>query len=54
MACLSFSFSINVEKSLRPILVCWAWIPTTPCVVKRLLFRVKHCRTGNTDPCIEL
>jgi len=24
------------------------------CEIKRLLFRIRHCRKGNTDPCIEL
>ena len=25
-----------------------------PCQIKRLLFRIRNCRRGNTDPCIEL
>lgn len=25
-----------------------------PREIKRLLFRIRNCRTGNTDPCIEL
>jgi len=28
--------------------------PSIPCEIKRLLFRIRHCRNGNTDPCIEL
>jgi hypothetical protein len=35
-------------------LLALAWIATIPCVVKGLLFRVKHCRRGNNNPCIEL
>ena len=28
--------------------------PSVTCEIKRLLFRIRHCRSGNTDPCIEL
>ena len=28
--------------------------PSITCEIKRLLFRIRNCRSGNTDPCIEL
>jgi hypothetical protein len=28
--------------------------PSITCEIKRLLFRIRNCRTGNTDPCVEL
>jgi len=28
--------------------------PSITCEIKRLLFRIRNCRKGNTDPCIEL
>jgi phage replication-related protein YjqB (UPF0714/DUF867 family) len=28
--------------------------PSVTCEIKRLLFRIRNCRGGNTDPCIEL
>ncbi|HEV2667172.1 MAG TPA: poly-gamma-glutamate hydrolase family protein [Blastocatellia bacterium] len=28
--------------------------PSVTCEIKRLLFRIRHCRAGNTDPCVEL
>jgi hypothetical protein len=31
-----------------------AGVPSIPCEIKRLLFRIRNCRSGNTDPCIEL
>jgi hypothetical protein len=31
-----------------------AGVPSIPCEIKRLLFRIRNCRGGNTDPCIEL
>jgi hypothetical protein len=31
-----------------------AGVPSIPCEIKRLLSRIRNCRRGNTDPCIEL
>jgi hypothetical protein len=35
-------------------LLVLAWIPSIRCLIKQLLFRIKHCRSGNTNPCIEV
>jgi len=31
-----------------------AWLPPVPCEIRRRLFRIRNCRRGNSDPCIEL
>jgi hypothetical protein len=35
-------------------LLPFAWLPEVRCVIKQLLFRIRHSRTGNTDPNIPL
>ena len=35
-------------------LIPLAWVPPITCKIKRLVFRIRNCRSGNTDPCIEL
>jgi phage replication-related protein YjqB (UPF0714/DUF867 family) len=35
-------------------LIPLAWVPPITCEIKRLMFRIRNCRRGNTDPCIEL
>ena len=35
-------------------LLVFAWIPGILCLIKQLLFRARHCRSGNADPCIPL
>ncbi len=32
----------------------FAWIPSVMCTIKQLVFRIRHCRTGNDNPCREL
>lgn len=39
---------------LLAVLLLFAWIPSIWCLIKQILFRVKHCGKGNTDPCVEL
>ncbi|MGH7908961.1 MAG: hypothetical protein ACRENW_03810 [Thermodesulfobacteriota bacterium] len=43
-------------RSIRDSVVVMsrAGVPCIPCEIKRLLFRIRNCRRGNTDPCIEL
>lgn len=48
LACLFKSLS----NSALAILLGRA--PSIPCEIRRLLFRIRNCRRGNTDPCIEL
>ena len=36
------------------ILILFAWIPGVWDLIKELLFRISHCREGNSDPCIKL
>lgn len=36
------------------ILLVFSWIPGVFCIVKQLLFRARHCGSGNADPCIPL
>lgn len=36
------------------VLAIFAWIPGIRCLIKKLLFRITHCRRGNSDPCVEL
>lgn len=36
------------------VLVIFAWLPGVKCAIKKLLFRIAHCGSGNSDPCIEL
>ena len=36
------------------LLMSRAGSPSIPCEIKRLRFRIRNCRRGNTDPCIEL
>lgn len=31
-----------------------AWIPSIACRIRRLRFRIRACRAGNDDPCVEL
>lgn len=31
-----------------------AGVPSIRCEIKRLLFRIRNCRRGNADPCVEL
>ena len=35
-------------------LLALAWVPSILCEIRRLLFRIRNCRRGNSDPCIEL
>ncbi|RME86773.1 MAG: hypothetical protein D6770_11130 [Anaerolineae bacterium] len=35
-------------------LLPFALFPPVRCIIKKLLFRIQHCPTGNSDPCIEL
>lgn len=43
-------------KSLGYSVMVMPLIPlaSTKCAIKRLGFRIRNCRKGNTDPCIEL
>jgi len=36
------------------VLLIFAWIPSVMCLIKQLLFRIKHCGKGNTNPYIGL
>lgn len=36
------------------VLLLLIWIPGVRCLIKQLLFRVRHCGRGNSDPCIQL
>lgn len=36
------------------LLILLSWIPGVKCALKRLLFRLNHCSSGNSDPCREL
>ena len=47
-ACLMISVGGSVLAMSR------AGVPSIPCEIKRLLFRIRNCRRGNTDRCIEL
>jgi hypothetical protein len=40
-----------VYGSIIIALAIFAWIPSVRCTIKQLLFRIRHCGTGNTDPC---
>lgn len=35
-------------------LIFFIWIPVVLCLIKQLVFRIKHCGSGNDDPNIEL
>jgi len=35
-------------------LVPLIWLPPIRCIVRQLLFRIRHCGSGNDDPCIDL
>ena len=32
-------------------LALFAWIPSVRCTIKQLMFRIRHCQDGNSDPC---
>jgi phage replication-related protein YjqB (UPF0714/DUF867 family) len=50
-ACLFKSLgNIMMLMPLIPL----AWVLSTKCEIKRRQFRIRNCRKGNTDPCIEL
>ena len=36
------------------ILLVFAWIPGVRCTIKKLAYRITHCSSGNSDPCLEL
>lgn len=36
------------------VLLLFAWIPGVWCTIKKLLYRIAHCNSGNNDPCVEL
>ena len=46
--CLMRSMGDSVLATSR------AGIPSIPCEINRLLFRIRNCCRGNTDPCVEL
>jgi hypothetical protein len=50
-ACLMRSVGYSV---LVMPLIPLVWNPNILCVIRGLQFRVKHCRRGNNNPCIEL
>lgn len=46
--CLMRSIGYSVQAISR------AEAPSIPCEIRSLLFRIRNCRRGNNDPCIEL
>lgn len=36
------------------VLILFSWVPGVLCTIKGLLFRIRHCRRGNSNPCIGL
>jgi phage replication-related protein YjqB (UPF0714/DUF867 family) len=45
--------SIGNGVLMLPLLAV-AWLPSIPCEIRRRRFRLRNCRRGNADPCIEL
>jgi len=50
-ACLFMAIACSI---LIAVLIIFAWIPSVWCLIKQLLFRIRHCRKGNGSSCIEL
>ncbi len=36
------------------VLLIFIWIPSVLCLIKQYVFRIKHCRKGNSNPDILL
>lgn len=51
---LTCFFKAIVYLLLIAILIIFSWIPGVRCTIKKLLFRIKNCCSGNSDQCIEL